>query len=159
MISDLEFGGEQRQVIELANSMDTMRFQVHVCTLADYVPLSESLRGRASRLHIIRKAHKFDFSVVPKLVQLMRRLRVDVVHTFLFDAEFFGRIAARLASVPAIIGSERNADYVPLRRHVWVYALTRWCNDLTIANSSAGAEFNSRTFNVQNPNIGWFTTA
>jgi glycosyltransferase involved in cell wall biosynthesis len=148
LISDLEFGGAQRQVVELANQMDPQRFKIHVCTLADYVPLSELLTNRESRLHIIRKRHKFDFSVVPKLVRLMRDLRVMVVHTFLFDAEFFGRIAARLAGVPAIIGSERNTDYVPLQRHHWAFALTRACIDAVIANSSAGADFNSRTFGV-----------
>ena len=71
-----------------------------------------------------------------------------VVHTFLFDAEFFGRIAGRLAGVPVIIGSERNTDYVPLRRHLWAFAMTRSCSDAVIANSKAGADFNSRTFHV-----------
>lgn len=148
LISDLEFGGAQRQVIELANNMDPERFEVHVCSLADYVPLAENLRDRDARLHVVRKAHKFDFTVVPRLARLMRQIKVDVVHTFLFDAEFFGRLAGRLAGVRAIIGSERNCYYVPPRRHLWAYGLTRTCNDLIIANSHAGADFNSRTFNV-----------
>ena len=46
LISDLEFGGAQRQVIELANQMSPQRFDIHVCTLADYVPLADSLRGQ-----------------------------------------------------------------------------------------------------------------
>jgi glycosyltransferase involved in cell wall biosynthesis len=148
LISDLEFGGAQRQVVELANQMDPHRFKMHVCTLADYVPLSELLTSRESRLHVVRKQHKFDVTVIPKLVRLMRDLRVVVVHTFLFDAEFFGRIAARLAGVPAVIGSERNTDYVPLPRHLWAFALTRAWSNAIIANSTAGADFNSRTFGV-----------
>ena len=148
LISDLEFGGAQRQVVELANKMDPARFRVHVCTLADYVPLADGLSGAKDRLHIIRKAHKFDFRIVPKLAALLRNLKVDVLHTFLFDAEFFGRLAGRMAGVPAIIGSERNTDYVPLRRHKWAFGLTkRYCH-LTIANSNAGAAFNSRTFGM-----------
>ena len=148
LISDLEFGGAQRQVVELANQMDAARFRVHVCTLADYVPLADGLTGVKDRLHIIRKAHKFDFGIVPKLAALLRKLKVDVLHTFLFDAEFFGRLAGRMAGVPAVIGSERNTDYVPLRRHQWAFGLTkRYCH-LTIANSNAGAAFNSRTFGV-----------
>ncbi len=148
LVSDLEFGGAQRQVIELANQMDPDRFKVHVATLADYVPLADALRDRDARLHLVRKRHKFDFCVVQKLVRIMRRLDVVVLHTFLFDAEFFGRIAGRLAGVSAIIGSERNTDYVPLRRHRWAFALTRSCSDAIIANSNAGADFNSRTFRV-----------
>ena len=36
VISDLEFGGAQRQVVELANNLDPTRFQAYVCVLADY---------------------------------------------------------------------------------------------------------------------------
>lgn len=148
LISDLEFGGAQRQVVELANQMDPARFSVHVCSLADYVPLADGLSGAKDRLHIIRKAHKFDFRIVPKLASLFRQLKVDVLHTFLFDAEFFGRLAGRMAGVPAVIGSERNTDYVPLSRHKWALGLTKKYCHLTIANSNAGAAFNSRTFGV-----------
>jgi glycosyltransferase involved in cell wall biosynthesis len=148
LISDLEFGGAQRQVIELANHMDPERFDVHVCSLADYVPLSETLRGSGYRLHVIRKWHKFDFTVIPRLVSLLRKLQVDVLHTYLFDAEFFGRIAGRLAGVPVIVGSERNTSYELAKRNRWAYSLTRSCNDLIIANSNAGAEFNSRMFGL-----------
>jgi glycosyltransferase involved in cell wall biosynthesis len=148
LISSLEFGGAQRQVIELANNMDPEKYEVHVCSFADYVPLADTLRNAGERLHIIRKAHKFDFRVVPKLARLMRKLNVDVLHTFLFDAEFYGRLAGRLARIPAIIGSERNTDYVSLRRHHWAFRLTRSCTSLIIANSRAGADFNSRTFGV-----------
>jgi glycosyltransferase involved in cell wall biosynthesis len=148
LISDLEFGGAQRQVVELANQMDPSRFIVDVCSLADYVPLADGLSGAKDRLHIIRKSHKFDFRIVPQLAALLRKLKVDVLHTFLFDAEFFGRLAGRRAGVPVVIGSERNTDYVPLRRHKWALGLTkRYCH-LTIANSNAGAAFNSRTFGV-----------
>jgi len=45
-----------------------------------------------------------------------------------------------------VVGSERNADYVPGRKQVLAYRLTRRCVDLTIANSRAGADFHSRTF-------------
>ncbi|RYH00172.1 MAG: glycosyltransferase [Alphaproteobacteria bacterium] len=146
LISDLEFGGAQRQVVELANYMDPERYQMHVCSLADYIPLSERLVDAKNRLHIVRKGHKFNFLVVLKLARLLRKLRVDVLHTFLFDAEFFGRLAGRLAGVPAIIGSERNTGYVSRCRNRWALGLTRWCPHLIIANSGAGAEFNSRTF-------------
>ena len=39
VISNLEYGAAQRQVVELANSMDVARVDVHVCSLSDYVPL------------------------------------------------------------------------------------------------------------------------
>jgi hypothetical protein len=43
VISNLEYGGAQRQVVELANNIDTDCFDLHICSLSDYVPLSALL--------------------------------------------------------------------------------------------------------------------
>ena len=145
VISNLEYGGAQRQVIELANAADPATMDIHVCSLSPYVPLGAELRNREQRLHIISKQLKFDASVVPRLAQLIRRLRIDVAQSYLFDAEIATRLAGRLAAVPLVVGSERNTDYRLKRRQRLAYAITSRAVDLVIANSNAGAAFNSRT--------------
>lgn len=144
VISNLEYGGAQRQVIELANNMDAEQFDVHVCSLSGYIPLAEDLHDAGRRLHVINKQWKFDVTVIPRLARLLRGLKADVVHGYLFDAEIATRMAGRLAGTPLIVGSERNTDYTLKRRQLLVYRLTRSCADLVIANSSAGAVFNER---------------
>lgn len=42
------------------------------------------------------------------LVRLLRRIRPAIVHTYLSDANSYGRIAAIITRVPIIIASERN---------------------------------------------------
>lgn len=142
VISDLEFGGAQRQVVELANNMDLERFEVHVACLHDYIPLAAKLTHSSRRVHVIRRRHKFDFTVVPRLARLIRRLGATVVHGYLFDAEIASRLAGRLTGA-AVIGSERNTNYRMKRINLAAYRATRLCHDLTIANSNAGADFNS----------------
>src|SRR5688500_4839143 len=110
VISNLEFGGAQRQVIELANASDASNAEVHVCSLSPYVPLSSELHF-PNRLHVVRKYHRFDVTVVPRLVSLIARLRPDVVHGYLFDAEIAVRLAGRLSSSRLVVGSERNTNY------------------------------------------------
>ena len=144
LISNLEYGGAQRQVIELANHLDAERFAVSVCSLSSYTPLASSLRDASSRLHIISKHAKFDITVVPRLVALLRRLQIDIIQSYLFDADIAARLAGRLARTRAVVGSERNADYRLRRRHLIAYRLTRRHVDLIIANSHAGAGFSSR---------------
>lgn len=143
VISDLEFGGAQRQVVELANHIDPARYDLHVVALHDYLPLADSLRDAARRLHVIPRRGKFDFTVVTRLRALLKRLGASVVHGYLFDAEIAARLAGRMAGA-AVIGSERNTDYELKRINKVAYGLTRWGHDLTIANSRAGAEFNAR---------------
>ena len=144
VIDDFEFGGAQRQVVELANNIDAERFDLHVCALADYVPLAETLNEGNRRLHVIAKRFRWDLSAVPRLASLLRRLQADVVHSYLFSADIISRLAGRLARTPVIVGSERNTDYKVSVKNQIIYALTRECIDLIVANSRAGAEFNSR---------------
>ena len=139
VISNLEYGGAQRQVVELANHLNRDRFDVHICSLSEYVPLASQLEDCERRLHVVRKRFKFDFSVVPRLAKLFRSLRADVVHGYLFDAIIASRLAGRMASVGAIIGSERNTDYHIKRRQLLAYRFTRRQVDMIIANSRAGA--------------------
>lgn len=145
VISNLEYGGAQRQVVELANNIDPGSFILHICSLSDYVPLGALLSGRAGELHVIRKRFKFDLGVVPRLAFLLRKLDADLVHGFLFDAEIASRLAGRMAGVGAVGNSERNTDYKfkPVQLHA--HRLTRRFVDFYIANSNAGARFNQRT--------------
>ena len=146
VISDLEFGGAQRQVVELANRLDPTRFQAYVCVLADYTPLAASLAEPGKRLFVIKRHFKWDISVVFRLAAFLRRRNAAVVHSFLFDADIAARLAGRLAGHTIVIGSERNADYRPRIRHKLAYAMTRFGLDLMIANSNAGMRFSSRVF-------------
>ncbi len=146
VIDDLGYGGAERQVVELANNMDPDRFDVHVCTLSDNVPLGSKLRNSERRLHTIVKKNKVDFTVVPRLARLLKSLNADIVHSFLFSADIASRLAGRLARTKLIIGSERDANYSPGKRQIFAYKLTRGYVDLTIANSTAGAQFNSKIY-------------
>ncbi|KAB2936749.1 MAG: glycosyltransferase, partial [Phycisphaerae bacterium] len=97
VISNLEYGGAQRQVIELANHLERGTFEVHVCSLSRYVPLAADLEDAAERLFVLTKRFKFDVSVIWRLAAWLRRIRADVVHSYLFDANIAARLAGRLA--------------------------------------------------------------
>ncbi len=148
LISNLEYGGAQRQVVELANRMNASAIETHICCLSDYVPLARGLRDAASRLHIVRKRWKFDLGVVHRFARLIERLGADVVHAFLFDAEITARLAGRLNGRVAVIGSERNTDYRRKWRHTVALRLTQGCFDAIIANSHAGKRFQIRTLGI-----------
>jgi glycosyltransferase involved in cell wall biosynthesis len=148
VISNLEYGGAQRQVVALANRLNLDGGDARVVSLSRYVPLSTELHDAGTRLHLIEKRHRFDVTVVWRLAKLLRRHDIDVTHAFLLDAEIAARLAGALNPRTTVIGSERNADYVPRRRHLMARRLTGpWCAAV-IANSNAGKNFQSRVFGV-----------
>jgi len=141
LTSSLERGGAERQVVELANNLDKRLFDVTVCSLSPDVPLAEHLHDAAQRLLIVPKQRKYDLGLVRRVARLMRHRRIDVVHSFMFDAEMVGRLAGRVARVPAVICSNRCPH---LSRSKFKLRLARWtrsCFDLMVANSHAGLEF------------------
>jgi glycosyltransferase involved in cell wall biosynthesis len=148
VVDDLGYGGAERQVIELANNIDRNRFDVHVCTLGNHLPLRSQLKLAEHNLHVIARKIRFDFTVVLRLAHLLRELKADIVHGYLFSAEIASRLAGRIAGTKLIIGSERNANRIEIRKsNVLAYRVTQRCVDMIIANSHAGAESHRRTFN------------
>lgn len=143
VISNLEFGGAQRQIVELINNIDKEHFELHVCSLSDYIPLANQF-VKGTIVHVINKKFKFDFSVVFKLARLIRKQHFDVIHSFLFDAEIASRLAAKFSfSAVRVIGSERNTNYTLKKIQKKAYQLTRDMVDLVVANSQSGALFNA----------------
>jgi glycosyltransferase involved in cell wall biosynthesis len=144
VIDDFEYGGAQRQVVELTNNLDSARFDVHICSLSNYVPLVSAVKERR-RVHVIQKRLRWDATVVIRLAWLLRQLRADIVHGYLFSAEIASRLAGRLAGVPVVIGSQRTSRSELNRPGLLAYRATKRLANLIIANSKTGAEFHRRT--------------
>jgi glycosyltransferase involved in cell wall biosynthesis len=143
VISNLEFGGAQRQLVELVNASQQLDVRYFVVSMSEEISLAGQIADPGI-VHIVRKRSRFDLSVVPRLARLLRELEVDIVHGFLFDAEIAVRLAGRIAGATAVIGSERNANYRIKKVQRLAYRLTHGMRAACVANSRAGAAFNAR---------------
>ncbi|MCB1691871.1 MAG: glycosyltransferase [Pseudomonadales bacterium] len=144
VVSNLEYGGAQRQIVELVNNIDLTAYDVHIASLSDYVPLSTQVR-REVPVHITLKKSRFDFSVVFKLLDLVKQYDFQILHGYLFDAEIATRLAGFLSFRSlSVIGAERNTNYTLKRVQYVTYKLTNSMFDVIIANSQSGADFNSK---------------
>ena len=63
LTGSLERGGAERQVVVLANGLDTARFCVHVCSLSPDNPLASDLSA-SDCFHVIEKRWKYDLSLI-----------------------------------------------------------------------------------------------
>ena len=144
VISNMEFGGAQRQVVELVNNIDLNKFEIHVCSLSEYIPLANKLNKNIN-FHIVNKKKKFDFSVILKLRSILKTHQLDIIHSYLFDDEIASRLAAFFSfSKVKVIGSERNTNYHLQIHQKIAIAITKHIVNLIIANSTSGAEFNAK---------------
>ena len=141
LLEDLEYGGTQRQALELARRLDRQRFRVELWVLRagdDLAPLA-----REWGLPVVWLARSG--WVGPKsLVTLWRRLRQDppdLLMPLTVIPNIWGRLEGRLAGLPLILGNCRGGA-APWRQHerwLWPLAHHILCNSQNLQEYLVGA--------------------
>jgi len=140
LTSSLHYGGAERQVVELAKHLDRARFEPLLCCLDGTRTLFD-LNPSPTPIMMAKRRARFDPIPFLQVGWHLRHQAIDVVHSFLFDAELIGRVMGWLTKVPAVIASERNSDYPAMPIKDRLQRLTRPMVDLLIANSHAGKRY------------------
>ncbi|MFK7738239.1 MAG: glycosyltransferase [Pirellulaceae bacterium] len=141
IIPTLVQGGAEKQLTLLAKHLDRERFDVNVVVLTHSGPLEPALRDAGVALHFVEKRGKLDPFAILRLEKILRRLKPDIVHTWLFAGNSYGRFAALRSKVPVVLGGERCVD--PWKRW-WHHRIDAWLakrTDGIITNTSAIRDF------------------
>jgi len=139
VISSLSYGGAETQVIALAKELANQGHQLTIITTTNYVPRADQLKNTGVELICFDKRSKLDLKLVWELRRQFSRIRPDIVHAYLFDAELFSRLAGIGLGIP-ILNSERNDQYELNLNQKIANILTIRLVDGVIANSYAGCQ-------------------
>ncbi len=132
-------GGSQKQLATLTSLLVARGWEVHVAVLQD--GRFESLLDPRTTLHRIASSRNSDPFILVRLVRLIRRIRPDIVQTWLPQMDIFGGAAALLCRKPWIL-SERSSALSYSR--IWPLKLRERLGGLAsgiVANSRGGLEF------------------
>jgi glycosyltransferase involved in cell wall biosynthesis len=110
IIPTLDRCGAEKQLALLATRLPRDEFDVHVCVLTRDGPLRQDLDEAGVPVTVIGKRHKLDPRAYWRLKSLVRKLAPDLVHTWLFAANAYGRWAAARCGVKRLIAAERCVD-------------------------------------------------
>jgi starch synthase (maltosyl-transferring) len=130
LIPSLVQGGAERQILELIARLPD-RFEPVLALWRDDIHYRDHLPAGQPRY--VLGARRMTRSVFRRLVEIMRAERPDIVHCFLNEANFWGRLAALKAKVPVILSSCR-ARMIELRYLIF----ERWLSEraqLVLVNS------------------------
>lgn len=105
VITGLEHGGAERQLALLLRHLPVA---CEVATLTRTGTLGTEIRRTGVPVHEIGMRGNRDLAALPRLARLIRRGRYDIVHTHLYRACVYGRIAARLAGTARVIATEHS---------------------------------------------------
>ncbi len=120
IIPTLDLGGAEKQLCMLAQGLDRSVIEPYVVCLTRGGPREESLRSAQVPYEIIGKRFKVDPWAYLRLVKTIRKIAPDIVHTWIFAANAYGRMAALQAKVPVVVGGERCVDPWKRRYEFWI---------------------------------------
>lgn len=135
IIPALGFGGAETQLVTLAENLDRSRYATTVCCLRHHAPVAEMLARQGVEVVNLHWRTRYLPLGLYRLVRLMRNHEADIVHTHLFDAGLWGRIAAKLAGVPIVINTEHGLNLWKKRYHIWFERIADRFTDRRIAVS------------------------
>jgi glycosyltransferase involved in cell wall biosynthesis len=141
LIPTLDRSGAEKQMVMLARGLPRDRFQVEVAALTRSGPLEAELRDAGIPVTAIGKPLKLDPIALTRLTRFLKAGSFDVVQTWIFAANTYGRVASQLAKVPVVVVSEMAVDLWKGRSELWVdRKLSTWCDRL-VGNSHAVVDF------------------
>jgi glycosyltransferase involved in cell wall biosynthesis len=105
VITGLGVGGAEQQLRLLLRHLPA---QCDVVTLTNPGPVAAGLAADGVDVTHLGMTGNRDLGALPRLTRLIRDGGYDLVHTHLYRACLYGRIAARLAGVTAVVATEHS---------------------------------------------------
>jgi glycosyltransferase involved in cell wall biosynthesis len=151
VIQNLNYGGMERVLSDIAFHCDRERFETHVLCLQYLGRFSEGLE-KVATLHVAEPMSRLSMLWPRRLARQMRSIAPDVVHSH-SGVWYKATFAARLAGVPRVLHTEHGrAKPDPLRSRI-VDRVGAARSDTVVAVSPALAVQLQRDLRIQNRKI------
>ncbi len=119
MITDCDIGGTERMLFKFITHARSPRFRHSVVVLKPDGQFKENFYNAGIPLYFAGIAPPFYAGGLARLCARVRRLSPDIVHAYLFHADFCARLIAPLYGIRAVISSVRNENIgSPLRERM-----------------------------------------
>lgn len=141
IIPTLDRSGAEKQFTLLATGLPRDEFDVHVALLTRGGVFETDLAAAGIPVTHIGKRFKCDPQAWWRLRGWLKQLQPDVIHTWLFAANAYGRLAARAVPKASVIVSERCVDSWKAAWQHWLDRKLLPATDRVVGNSQSVVDF------------------
>ena len=162
VIDYLDVGGTEQQLLTLLQGMNFEQFKPYVITLKSGGRVADQIQELDIPVLSIFPPSRFFPKVVNRSLQtlalalFLRIQHIQVIQNYLFTANIFGTIAAKMARVPVICASERgvtNTDGEDLESKRQIFRkLAPWI-DVVFGNSKMVVEYLVNTVQIPHEKV------
>lgn len=141
IINSFALGGAEKLLLNFCRALDKNKFEIAICTVTGGGPLEEEFEKLGVQIKIFSKKNKLGLGVIWQIKYFLKEFRPQIVHTHLFAADFWGKLAAILAGVPVIITTEHSVNLEEGWLKEQIKRLLSLKTDMTVAVSNAVKDF------------------
>ena len=139
IVDSLDIGGLENFVINLVNSLDSSKYNIHICCLNSPGILASRLNSNI-HIHCLHKKPGIKYNLFFKLAKLLKKNKIDIIHTHNTNPYRYGTIAGKLAGVSKIFNTDHNSlAYLKGRKQFLFNYLLSFFNTkiITVSNDLA----------------------
>jgi glycosyltransferase involved in cell wall biosynthesis len=141
LIPTLDRSGAEKQLTLLATHLPRSEFAVHVAALTRSGPYAADLEAADIPVTVLNKRFKCDPIAFSRLRKLLNNHRPDVLHTWLFAANAYGRLAGGRRPPFRVVVSERCVDSWKAGWQLWLDRKLICRTTRLVGNSQSVADF------------------
>jgi len=152
IIDRLPPDGAERLMVDILKNR-SKNFKFTVLCLVEGGALESELEQINVPVVIFNKSSKYDLTILIKLISWMLNNKPSVVHTHLFTADTWGRLAATMARVPCIITTVHSTNSWKGAIHRLVDKALSFVTDRIVACSDEVANVLKKEFKISKDRI------
>lgn len=157
LITGLQCGGAENQLQQLVLASDSHRYRHVVISLLEGGAIASELKESGIEVHSLGMKGGSPSPVgMVRLVRLLRRLRPNVLHCWLYHACLMGLLGGRWAGIPRVIWGLRSANAGLRGYSLSTRAVVRLC--ARFSSLPDAVVVNSETSRAVHQNWGYNTT-
>jgi glycosyltransferase involved in cell wall biosynthesis len=143
LIPSLSGGGAERQLSYLAPELVKMGHDVHIAYLNDG-PEKLTLEGVV--LHQLKSSSNYNPFLILQLLRKIKKIKPDIIHTWILQMDVLGGIAAKISGIPWIIREPSSSMAYPSTWKNKLRLLTGRDSAAIVANSEGGKDYWRKKF-------------
>ncbi|WP_158971635.1 glycosyltransferase [Paraglaciecola sp. L3A3] len=120
------FYGAERWILALAKHLDVNTVNCELAVTMEPEQKELEIVKEYKKLglvsHTVAMKNKFDLSAINKLVELIKKNQIDIIHTHGYKSDIIGVLAAKKAGIKCIVTPHgfENAKDIKLRTFIWL---------------------------------------
>lgn len=140
VITGLNMGGAENQLLLMARELRLLGWEVAVVSLIEPRYFVEEFRSFGASVFSLRMAPGVaDLRALARFVQLVKKWKPTVIHSHMYHANVFARVARLFfPSIPLISTAHNTDEFEGSRFKVWAYRLTSRLSSYMTNVSQAG---------------------